>query len=112
MISHWLGWIATVIGITELGCYAARKTKSKHLKRFRGKHHMAWGNLALAIGLLHGILTCTISPLGISLWLVMFALYLTYTYRQSLGKYWMQLHRVLAVLFAVLSVLHIFLRGK
>lgn len=111
MISHWFGWIALVITVGELLCFVARRIKnSKVLQRLRGKHHMAWGKAVLGLGILHGVLTCTLSVSGIVLWCMMLGLFLTYKFRKQLGKRWMPLHRVLAAGTIITGILHIMLR--
>ena len=111
MISHWIGWIAVIIGISELACFIARRKKNI-LQKIRGKHHMTWGKVLLVIGFFHGLLTCTISPTGIVLWLAYLGLYLSYRYRKQLGKHWMTAHRTLSVLSIVLTIVHVFFHIK
>ena len=112
MISHWIGWATVTIGVSELLCFVARRTKRKSVQKIRGKHHMIWGKILLSVGFIHGALTCIISPTGILLWSCYLCLYLSYRYKKNLGKNWMTLHRTLSILSIVLTIMHIIFRIK
>ena len=109
MISHWFGWIAFGIGITEFFGYAARKWHITKWNHFRGKHHMAWGKIMIGIALLHGCLTGALRTLnlGTICWLGMLLLWGTYSFRSTLGSCWLFWHRRISVGVLILGIAHI-----
>ena len=136
MLSHWLGWIALVIGVMEFFVLFIRKYKLTNFQHFRGKHHIHWGKIMLVVSLIHGLSTIftgkphrlhsahgSVELLhgasalhgakaflffeGILCLLVLTILYLTYHYRREIGAKWLKWHKYCAFALCFLLILHI-----
>ncbi len=112
MIAHWLGWIATIILLSEFFTLLARKFHLKKLAHFRGKHHMVWGKIVLAIVFIHGIIASIGSSVilfftGALSGILLLFLVVTYYCKEKFGKNWLKMHRYTAYGLALTVMVHV-----
>lgn len=123
LISMILAWLTVIFSILAGLKWIARKFGTKAVNRFFHNIHIPFGILALAVGLLHGILAgnpsfaslaeFTPAPVLFTLnygsicFLSILLLAVSYLLRKKLRKYWMPAHRVLTILALLLLVLHL-----
>ncbi len=116
MIHHWLGWISLGVCILLLAKYIGRISNNKKVNQLLRKIHKPLGMMVIGIATIHGVISFIKNPqaiiqniTGLSLFVLIFNLAITFYARKRLKVKWFQIHRYLAILLCILMAIHIIL---
>jgi uncharacterized protein with FMN-binding domain len=123
LTSNISAWIATALLALCAATFLVNRLGTRNLKKSFSKSHVIIGTIAILFALVHSILAG--NPVGTDLSNAMFGsmlltlswgtaclvtaalLGLSYVFRKKIGKNWMNIHRILTVLFIAFLVIHV-----